>query len=603
MEGQQGKAGKSLRGLQEAHPVVEPLEGRELLAATLAGGLLSVEGTRRDDEIFFRTDRIGGHRYVVTVNGKERKFLRDAVETVSFHAKKGDDRIIVRDRGDVISARVLASGGPGDDVLRGYGVSPAPSVQLQDGSRPLVYAKDYGARGDGVTDDWGALQLAINSAPPGAVLVLEPRTYLLSTRLIIDKPLNIAGNNALLKAANVMNYHLLLSSRLAEHSLTWSEPVTAGQDTFNVAVPQEQVAAGDMVFLEFGQDPNDPNEQHYTTLARVVENTGTQVKLDTPVPYDIQAGTFPNRITRAERLIEDVVIQNLHFGQVPGAYPWINVGVSHARNVTLENLSGRFTVAALVTDSQDVMVRNVTGELSRPLTFAGRVLSLWQTDRVTLQGARVRTNVDAPPVFLESVSRHTTVRELVVNWNHPDASSSDIFHVAGDSYGTFIDDVLIRNAGAVQLTGGGSQRGEVSFGRVTITGDAIAIPIDLVDDLTYKGRRYRTTSTFNSTVQLSAGWKDHSVPLFSGVIKRVFATLSDPTGVQGAFLLNNNHNGQDLVTVLQPGERTVLGGYQGLGANYPANNPAFPNYMIHLYTAADLPPGVTMKLEVEYYPM
>jgi hypothetical protein len=58
----------------------------------------------------------------------------------------------------------------------------------------LVFnVKDYGATGDGVTNDQPGIGAAFNAAPAGAVVFLPAGTYLMNTRLIVSKSITIQG--------------------------------------------------------------------------------------------------------------------------------------------------------------------------------------------------------------------------------------------------------------------------------------------------------------------------------------------------------------------------------------------------------------------------
>jgi len=75
-----------------------------------------------------------------------------------------------------------------------------------------INVKDYGAKGNGITDDTIAIQNAINAAASSTTAVYFPRgTYLVSSTLQADlnsfshvKALRISGDNAILKAVNNM---------------------------------------------------------------------------------------------------------------------------------------------------------------------------------------------------------------------------------------------------------------------------------------------------------------------------------------------------------------------------------------------------------------
>jgi hypothetical protein len=66
-----------------------------------------------------------------------------------------------------------------------WGCGSAPA-----GSEPsIINVKDFGAVGDGVTDDTEAIQLAIESVPDGgATIVVPPGVYLLSDTIHLNKP-------------------------------------------------------------------------------------------------------------------------------------------------------------------------------------------------------------------------------------------------------------------------------------------------------------------------------------------------------------------------------------------------------------------------------
>lgn len=67
-------------------------------------------------------------------------------------------------------------------------------LQLQ--GKPFVDTREYGAKGDGITDDTEKLQLAINAVPAGGCLFVAPGRYIISDQLNITKAITILGNNA-----------------------------------------------------------------------------------------------------------------------------------------------------------------------------------------------------------------------------------------------------------------------------------------------------------------------------------------------------------------------------------------------------------------------
>jgi len=91
---------------------IEPLESRELLAATLAGDTLTITGTGRSDVIFAR---LAGKNIQVSVNAVVSKVPRKLVGFIVINGGNGND-FLTNGAGDIPSQ---ISGGPGDDVLCG----------------------------------------------------------------------------------------------------------------------------------------------------------------------------------------------------------------------------------------------------------------------------------------------------------------------------------------------------------------------------------------------------------------------------------------------------------------------------------------------------
>ena len=80
--------------------------------------------------------------------------------------------------------------------------------------RPVYSVKDYGATGDGVTDDTQALQEAFDDTPSGVVLEFPPGVYLHNKSLTLSKDGTILmGKGGILKATNPDDQTIILTGR------------------------------------------------------------------------------------------------------------------------------------------------------------------------------------------------------------------------------------------------------------------------------------------------------------------------------------------------------------------------------------------------------
>lgn len=470
----------------------------------------------------------------------------------------------------------------------------------------VVDVSDFGAVGDGVHDDAPAIQAAIDALPAHGTLRLEPRTYKLNTGLLIHKPLTVEGNGGLLllnTSAYPANYHFAITSTLTTNSVQWTEQVTAGQSTFHVATAPGQFTVGQWVHAGLGQDPNDPNEEHFAVLTQVAAVAADTVTLTTAVPYDVSNGAFTHRITAVDSLATDVHVRDVKFDHVDGTIPDSAMWVGIARNITLDGISGRFNMVANVADSTNVELRNVVATLVVGHPAAGRAFTAWQSDDVLVSDVRVDTAADKAVFFVESWSRNTTFRNIDVRWRYANSPNSAVFHLTGGSSGTFADQVRIDNTAPVNLVGSGAQSAGYSFGAVSIAGPVHVAPLFLIDDLTLSTRRYADELRVTQTIDLQAGWTDHRIALATGTIKSVKLTATDKSSIAYLLVLNVNGQGTDFTNRIVSGVTVDLSGMLGfVGAPYPLNDPAESLKSLVLYTPATVTPGAQLTIDVEYYP-
>ena len=99
-----------------SRPVVESLERRGMLSATIEGTVLLVAGTSGEDEILVNNNPSDSSKVDVTHNGQTHTFDKAGLRRVRVYAGRGDDVVHI---GDDIGLKVGVFGGRGDDELVG----------------------------------------------------------------------------------------------------------------------------------------------------------------------------------------------------------------------------------------------------------------------------------------------------------------------------------------------------------------------------------------------------------------------------------------------------------------------------------------------------
>src|SRR5688572_26019491 len=102
-----------------ARPVLQALESRRMLSASVVDGALVIEGTRRGDAInVFAAD--SGTTVRVHVNGEQHTFVRSSFDRIRVKAGRGDDSVVIGISGSfAVKAPSVIDAGDGDDVVQG----------------------------------------------------------------------------------------------------------------------------------------------------------------------------------------------------------------------------------------------------------------------------------------------------------------------------------------------------------------------------------------------------------------------------------------------------------------------------------------------------
>lgn len=117
-----------------------------------------------------------------------RGVLKDSTEAVTLH-----------DIDPISSSTLAALAASGGSALVGFLQAGTGAVArtLQSKGRDTVSVKDFGAVGDGTTNDTAAIQAAINATPAGQVLFFPVGTYLVTSKLTVLEDIRLIGTGEL----------------------------------------------------------------------------------------------------------------------------------------------------------------------------------------------------------------------------------------------------------------------------------------------------------------------------------------------------------------------------------------------------------------------
>ncbi|WP_284036565.1 glycosyl hydrolase family 28-related protein [Neobacillus sp. 114] len=148
-----------------------------------------------------------------------------------------------------------------------------------------LLAEDFGAKGDGVTDDTQALKSCIASAPGGmGILNLKPfATYVISQTLVIPDYISIIGNNAVIKVAGVWN-EVAVGASVPVGTMLW------------VKGREPAVGTDLKMSTKFIQDLKIDGNPNYRNLVGLYMGTADQSKItqSTSVNYAVYQCSFKN---------------------------------------------------------------------------------------------------------------------------------------------------------------------------------------------------------------------------------------------------------------------------------------------------------------------
>lgn len=313
----------------------------------------------------------------------------------------------------------------GDDTGELYiGGKTGRPVPIGMGIRPEA----FGARGDGTTDDIAAFYSATLAAyQTGKSIVLTPgKTYLLSDIWMLHGNIHVWGNGAVIyntgtgtsaytPGGNTVNANSPIWA--VEYSLGTAYQFDAGalydsSVTVTTASEAGNFAAGDYVFLYWGTDPTDSNEEYGrdVNIVRSANATTGVVELEYPVMYDFSEVTPAPYIRKLNYpftgSIQGLTIRSLAGSDV-GLYAARNL-YSTFRDIKFENI-GEVCFAPI--ESRGVTADNLSSVKNLRDGTASDLCHAWGCVDMTLRGLHDHGTYSHPTILMESQNRGVLITD------------------------------------------------------------------------------------------------------------------------------------------------------------------------------------------------
>lgn len=296
--------------------------------------------------------------------------------------------------------------------------------------------------GDGVTDDWAALQAAVNATPAGATLHLAQNTV-----YAVNKAIDCRGKTIYIDAHNstilinsgsfpdnaAINFGALLlgappvgtspktgtgpSNPGYTKVLEFTGTLTAGMSSFSYT--HGAVTVGSYIAANFGANDEDATLADEAFIAKVIANSEGTVTLDTPLGYDIN-GTY-HFFGGVVSLGDNSSIRNVGLDWNDAVIPNVQISFDWARNCRVENVFGRFCIAVGVTNCEMLVAEGIRGDLVTTTDSAGHVLSGWLNQGVRVSNVHVTAQEVTSVFFLEGGFRDADFNDVTFNSNATDA--------------------------------------------------------------------------------------------------------------------------------------------------------------------------------------
>lgn len=479
-------------------------------------------------------------------------------------------------------------------------------------STGVYNVRDYGATGDGTTDDTAAIQAALAAAPAGATVLLPHGTYKVLDGFLIEKPLIIDGNNStivLTAGGSVTNQNALWfrsSLDTASASLprygptttptyyrTFSGTVNEGDNAHTLA-SVTGLAVGTDVMLLYGVDPYDATQPYIRQFNRVTSISGSDVTFALGAPEDIN-GTSHKCVT-FDAIVENCGIHDLTISYDGTFTPEVAIWFDKCRNVYARNITLSGLPRGLIVEASDnVVIENIYATTLTDYALLGGF-------GFTNLTARNLSVLDSTPtaIYFESQARGALVENVRIGRGVSAETGDPSVIINGGCTGIVLRNFhLTHSVACLDLTI--TEGAEVSTADWFLWNSEYHREFPLRQHsgfLWHNEKMYRDIAHFSRRFALFDS-RPLDIGLPSGVYKDVRILVSN---TEALTLFNMVTTGGDITslltanTLVRPATKALT--YVGRDADYPFNNTEAHSTQVQ---SSGMPAGAYGYIEIDYY--
>jgi hypothetical protein len=491
----------------------------------------------------------------------------------------------------------------------------AVAQSVQDKLRETVSVKDFGAVGDGVTDDTAAIQAAYDATAIGGTLIFPTaEQYLITSKLVFGRSVNVDfGNSTVILNNSIFpnNRHFdlipagagITDAGRVPTTTTWTQTIGIGVNTF---VFTNTFAVGDTIAIALGTDPYDPNEGNYVRVCKVVSATSSQISVDIFTPYAIN-GTS-HRITKIPNPINNVTIKNLVIDYVNGTTPDVHCWIGFVSNVIIENISAiKSRILLNPFASVNLEIKNINATVVRSgISSHGRVLTGWQLENTSVENMAAYGTDNQQMLFLESWCRGVRLKNIQLHSTNA-SQTSPLFFVSGGSYDIEFDNVVFSPAATIDVINSGGTLADYRFKQLRLIKPTQFIDLSRVEsfaDVTNSVSYMNPVPFVQNKIQGTVGpGSGKIVTIGSGVMRRLWVYIQSTTDLTAVYFRRSDGGLVAITSQIVADQWIQITQGSQYGTLFGTNAAAVPIKSIQIVTGAGFPAAQNFAVVAEYFPV